>query len=93
MDARYGEAQLVAGRWRAELGDRALVLPREEALPLFGPDPSDEAQRHIGDLVVVARHGTLVHERVDPHGGRHTGQHGGPTTAERLVPLRRLEAA
>jgi hypothetical protein len=83
----------VAARWRAALGDRALVLDRTAALPLFGPEPTATARRHVGDLVVVARRGTIVHERVDPHGGRHRGQHGGPTTAERLVPLRRLAAA
>lgn len=87
------EAEEVAERWRTTLADRALVLDRTSALPLFGPDPSDVARRHVGDLVVIARRGSLVHERVDPHGGRHRGQHGGPTAAERLVPLRRLEAA
>ncbi len=86
------DAAAVAGRWRSELGDRALVLDRATALPLFGPDPSPTARRHVGDIVVLARHGTLVHERVDPHGGRHRGQHGGLSRAERLVPLRRLEA-
>lgn len=82
----------IARHWRSVLGDRALVLTREQALPLFGPDPSPAGRRHVGDLVVLARRGSLVHERVDPHGGRHRGQHGGPTTAERLVPLRRLAA-
>lgn len=80
----------VAARWRRTLGERALVVPREVALPWFGPDPTEAARTHVGDLVVLARRGTLVHERVDPHGGRHLGQHGGPTTAERLVPLRAL---
>lgn len=83
----------VAARWRAALGERALVLDRATALPLFGPDPAPAARRHVGDLVVLARRGTLVHERVDPHGGRLPGMHGGLTRAERLVPLRRLVAA
>lgn len=82
----------VAARWRDVLGERALVMTREDALPLFGPDPTPAARERIGDLVVVARRGTLVHERVDPHGGRMAGHHGGPTRAERLVPCWRLEA-
>ena len=83
----------VAARWRQVLGDRALVMTREDALPLFGPDPTSAARDRIGDLVVVARRGTLVHERVDPNGGRMVGHHGGPTAAERLVPCWRMEAA
>lgn len=82
----------MASRWRAELGDRALVLQRAEAMPLFGPDPTPAATGHVGDLVVLARRGTLVHERVDPHGGRMAGHHGGPSRAEQLVPCRRLTA-
>lgn len=84
------DPEAVAARWRAVLGARALVVPRAVALPWFGPDPTDAARTHVGDLVVLARGGTLVHERVDPHGGRHLGQHGGPSAAERLVPLRAL---
>lgn len=87
------EVAAVAARWRATLGERAVVATRDEALDLFGPDPRPQAREHVGDLVVVARRGTLVHRRVDPHGGRHRGQHGGPTVAERLVPLRRLTRA
>lgn len=86
------DTSTVAARWRDGLGDRALVLTRDEALPLFGPDPTSAARARIGDLVVLARRGVLVHERVDPHGGRLAGHHGGPTTAERLVPCWRLEA-
>ena len=85
------DAAAVAARWREDLGDRALVLRREEAMPLFGPDPTPAATGRIGDLVVLARRGTLVHARVDPHGGRLAGHHGGATRAERLVPLLRLE--
>lgn len=84
------DAATVAARWRDVLGERALVVPRSVAMPWFGPDPSATGRAHVGDLVVLARRGTLVHERVDPHGGRHRGQHGGPTRAERLVPLRHL---
>lgn len=86
------DAAAVAARWRDVLGDRALVLQREQAMPLFGPAPRPAAVDHIGDLVVLARRGTLVHQRVDPHGGRLAGHHGGPSPAERLVPCRRLVA-
>lgn len=86
------DAAEVAARWREDLGDRALVLRREQAMRLFGPDPRPAAAEHVGDLVVLARRGTLVHARVDPHGGRLAGHHGGPSRAERLVPCRRLVA-
>lgn len=82
------DVEEVAARWRRTLGDVAVVATRGQALHLFGPDPTPTARRHVGDLVVIARRGSIVHERVDPHGGRHLGQHGGPTAAERLVPLR-----
>jgi hypothetical protein len=86
------DVEEVAARWRTALGERALVVPRSTALPWFGPDPSPTAVAHIGELVVVARRGSMVHADVDPHGGRHLGQHGGPSRAERLVPLRHLTA-
>lgn len=82
----------IARRWAATLGDRAEVLTREQALPLFGPTPTRRAHDAIGDLVVIDHGGGLVHERVDPHGGRLRGHHGGSSDAERLVPLRRLVA-
>lgn len=89
--AEDADVDEVAATWRRVLGSRATVLSRQEALPLFGPDPTAAARQAIGDLVVLAAEGVaLVHARVDPHGGRLPGQHGGPTTAERLVPLRRL---
>lgn len=80
----------VVGRWRGTLGDVATVLPRDDAMRLFGPSPVARARAVVGDVVVVARVGALVHRRVDPHGGRMTGHHGALTAAERLVPLRRL---
>lgn len=82
----------VADRWRESLGDRAVVATREEALAggWFGPEVDDAARRRVGDLVVQVTAGSVVHRRVDPHGGRQRGQHGAATTAELHVPLARV---
>ncbi len=82
----------VAARWRATLGERAVVATRSEALRLYGPRPTATALAHMGELVVLPRFGTIVDASVDPRGARHVGQHGGPTRAERLVPLRAVNA-
>lgn len=89
LRCRPGASDAVAGRWRRVLGDRATVVTRDEAIGAgwFGPTVTSAAAGRIGDLVVVARRGTLVHARVDPHGGRLRGMHGGATPEERRVPL------
>ncbi|MDX1620292.1 MAG: alkaline phosphatase family protein [Nitriliruptorales bacterium] len=88
---RPGATGDVAAAWREVLGDRAIVAPRDAAIGRgwFGAvDPS--VVPRIGDLLVVARVGTVVHHRVDPHHGRQAGQHGGLTKEELEVPLIRI---
>ncbi|MFP5310690.1 MAG: alkaline phosphatase family protein [Actinomycetes bacterium] len=77
----------VAARWQRHVGRRATVLVREQAIPLLGGPLGPTADALVGDVLVVHHVGTSVHERVDPHGGRHRGQHGGLTPDEVRVPL------
>lgn len=93
--ARYlrtepGATQDVLQAWRASLGDRMWVWPKEEAiaLGLFGPRVTDEARERIGD-VVAAAYGRIgiVQRDVDPAQARLMGHHGSLTAAEQLVPL------
>ena len=83
----------VAARWRAVLGDTAVVLLRDEAagLGLFGP-LSDRHRDTVGDVVVVTR-GTraIVDSRTQtPSSIALIGVHGSLTAAEVEVPLLRL---
>lgn len=82
-------AEEVAARWRDRLGDRATVLRRDDAIDhgLFGPEVAPRVRPLIGDVIVIARRGTLVHRDVDPDGGRLAGHHGGLDPAELEVPL------
>lgn len=88
-----GAAGDVAAVWRDRLGDRAEVVTRDEAVAAgwFGPVVHAWAAARIGDVVAVATRGSVVHGRVDPHGGRHLGQHGALSPAELEVPLIRID--
>ncbi|TCO62437.1 alkaline phosphatase family protein [Actinocrispum wychmicini] len=76
--------------WRAHLGDRAQVVPREEAIEAgwFGPRVLDRVRARIGDIV-VATTGTAVVVRsgVEPMFTQMAGQHGSLTATEQLIPL------
>jgi hypothetical protein len=92
--ARYvhavdGAAGDVLDRWRAVLGERAWVVPREEAVAagVFGPvDPG--LRGRIGDVVALAR-GTwaMTAGRREPGPSRLVGMHGSLTATELAVPL------
>jgi hypothetical protein len=88
-----GAADDVLATWREELGDRAWVVSREEAVKegWFGPvgmEVSDALAARIGDVVAVCT-GTwaLVAERAEPHESALFGMHGSLTSAEQLVPM------
>ena len=92
--ARYvhtepGAAADVLARWRAELGSRAWVAGREEAVAsgIFGPVDEGLAAR-IGDVVALAR-GTwaLTASRRDPGPSRLAAYHGSLTRTELAIPL------
>lgn len=84
-----GAAADVLAVWGETLGERAWVLPREEAIALgwFGR-VSDAVLPRIGDVVVAARDGFAVLRRtVEPLESALVGHHGSLTSAEQLVPL------
>lgn len=79
---------VVADRWQEALGDRATVATTAAAVAAgwFGPDVPARHARRLGDVVIASHVGTVSHARVDPHGGRLAGMHGGMTAAEREIP-------
>ena len=79
-----------AGRWRAELGDRALVATRDEAVAAgwFG-EVAEHVRPILGDLVVAALGvGGIGDSRTQtPASLALRGMHGSLTPGEMLVPL------
>src|SRR6476469_897085 len=86
--ARRGAAADILATWREVLGDRAWVLPRDEAIKegWFGPVDAAMTSR-IGD-VVAAPAGSLaiVATKAEPRESALTGMHGSLTPSEQLVP-------
>jgi hypothetical protein len=88
--AAAGAVTDVLDTWRGELGDRAWVMARDEAIDAgwFGPSVSDLARGRIGEVVAAARgQWTLVRSRIEPRETALVGHHGSLTPAEQLVPL------
>jgi hypothetical protein len=92
--AKPGAAADVAAAWAEVIGDRAWVLPRDEAIAAgwFGPVSESLAAR-IGD-VVAAPVGpfAIIATRAEPLESSLIGMHGSLTSADQLVPLLRLSA-
>ncbi len=92
--AKPGAAADVAAAWAEVVGDRAWVLPRDEAIAAgwFGPVPGPMAAR-IGD-VVAAPVGpfAIIASRAEPLESSLIGMHGSLTSADQFVPLLRLPA-
>lgn len=90
LHTRDGAAEDVLATWRAELGSRATVLGRDEAIDTgwFGPLHADHRQR-IGDVVVVCTDPIAVfaskHE--PPEISKLIGFHGAATPEETAIPL------
>jgi hypothetical protein len=87
---RPGARDDVLAAWHDVLGDRAWVLPREEAVAAgwFGPTVREEVRTRIGDVVAAARGGTgILRTAAEPRESRMVGHHGSLTPAEQLVPL------
>ena len=85
-----GAVDDVLAAWRAELGDRAWVRSRDEAVAegWFGPTVSDVARGRIGDVVAAARdRWVLTRSRIEPRESALVGHHGSLTAAEQLVPM------
>ncbi|MEU7529433.1 nucleotide pyrophosphatase/phosphodiesterase family protein [Saccharothrix sp. NPDC042600] len=80
----------VRARWSAVLGERAVVLSREEAVAAgwFGPGVAGHVLPRIGDLVVAMRdRAAVVRSAAEPLLSALPGHHGSLTEAEQLVPL------
>ncbi|MBX9246875.1 alkaline phosphatase family protein [Actinotalea ferrariae] len=90
VHVRPGTAEAVAERWRATLGDAALVALRDEAVAAgwFGP-VAEHVLPMLGDVVVAARGvaGVTDSRTQTPHSLTLRGMHGSFTPGEMLVPL------
>jgi len=79
-----------AGIWQEFLGDRALVLTREQAISnnLFGDVVSDDALDRMGEVIAIARGGLVLLElqRAEKEGSM-VGHHGGDSDTESQVGL------
>ena len=85
-----GVADAVLAAWRETLGDRAWVVPRDEAIAAgwFGDAVADGVRGRIGDVVAAGRDCTvMVRRTVEPLESGLVGHHGSLTTAEQRVPL------
>lgn len=88
--AEDGAQDDVLAAWREVLGERAWVVPKEEAIELgwFGSGVSDAVLPRLGEVVAAAQGRSAVLRRVaEPLESSLRGQHGSLTTAEQLVPL------
>jgi predicted AlkP superfamily pyrophosphatase or phosphodiesterase len=84
-----GAAADVLAVWRESLGDRAWVLPREEAVAAgwFG-DTSPEMLPRIGDVLAVPFADlAIIASKTEPIESTLVGMHGSLVAAEQLVPL------
>lgn len=79
----------VIATWREVLGERAVVLPREEALAAGWFGAVDDAVRpRLGDVVVAATGTTaVVSRRLFSHETTLVGLHGSLTADEMLIPV------
>jgi Type I phosphodiesterase / nucleotide pyrophosphatase len=92
--ARRGAAMDVLATWAEVIGDRAWVLPRDEAIAAgwFGPVNPALAGR-IGDVVAApAGSFAIVATRAERLESSLIGMHGSLTSADQLVPLLCLPA-
>jgi hypothetical protein len=80
----------VAGTWKEFLGERALVLTREEAISgaIFGEEVSQDASDRMGEVIAIARGGVVLldPDRADKEGAM-IGHHGGDSQIESQVGL------
>jgi len=87
--AAPGAAADVLATWREILGERAWVVPREEAIKdgWFGPVDERMTDR-IGDVIAAATgNNAVVASRAEPSETALFGMHGSLTSAEQLVPM------
>lgn len=86
----YGDdPRALAWAWESVLGERALVLRREEAIDAgwFGPSVSNITAARIGDVVVAMADTWAAMSYTTPGEFTLVGMHGSLTAAEMEVPL------
>ncbi|MDO4792039.1 MAG: alkaline phosphatase family protein [Buchananella hordeovulneris] len=86
--AREGAAAELEKVWREELGERAWVLGREEAIAtrVFG-EVSERCRPVIGDVIAFARDNHTIHAEPGARTTTMVGVHGSLTRAELEVPV------
>ena len=84
-----GASADVAATWAAVLGERALVLPREQAIARGWFGPVDAAVRpRIGDVVAAAHDNWALFSSVDfSYETTLVGLHGSLTAREMHIPI------
>ncbi len=93
--ARPGAAGDVLATWREVLGERAWIMPRDEAIKegWFGPVDARMADR-IGDVVVAAAGSSaVVASKTEPGESALFAMHGSLTPSEQFVPALSFTAA
>jgi hypothetical protein len=86
--ARPGAAADVLAVWREVLGDRAWVLPRDEAIKegWFGPVDAVFTER-IGDVIAAPAGNTaIIASKAEPRETALFGMHGSLAPSDQLVP-------
>jgi hypothetical protein len=84
---RPGAADDVVARWRAVVGDRAIVERREELADWFGPI-APEVRGRFGDVIVASLGEFAVFSSADfPQEFMLRGFHGSVSEAELAIPL------
>jgi hypothetical protein len=86
---RSGSVDDMQAAWRAEVGDRAVVLTREEAIAAgwFG-EVQAAVRPRLGDVMVACRGDfSVMSTSAFPYEAKLVGLHGSLTPAEMLVPL------
>lgn len=87
---REGAAEYVLERWRAQLGDSAVVLSRADVVNsgLIGAAVTPATAQRIGDVVAIPEPGrAIVDGRIAAWEADLIGHHGALTEDEGLVPL------
>lgn len=87
---REGSASDTADQWRSTLGSRADIYTRDEAIKagLFGGEVSLDSSERMGDVIAIARAGTILIDPARiPQESSMVGHHGGLEDAETSIPL------
>jgi hypothetical protein len=85
-----GATDDVLATWRDVLGERAMVVPRAEAIALgwFGREVTDAVRPRIGDIVTASLGGNgVLRSTREPIESKMIGHHGSYSSAEQLVPF------